>query len=353
MIETTQIEKTSWGTNQGKEVFLYTLTNALGSQLQVATYGGILVSFKTADKAGNFGEVLLGKDNLEDYLDNTCYLGVIAGRFANRIAKGKVTIDGTDYTLATNNGENFLHGGAKGFDQKVWDVVEEKSENGTTSLVLSYVSADGEENLPGTMTTQVKYSLTDDNEIVLEYTATTDKKTVINLTSHPYFNLKGEGDIADVDLKLNCEFFTPIDETCIPTGEIISVKGTPFDFTETKKIGLEIDADYEQNRIGVGYDHNLVINKPYGEFGFVGEAYDATTGRAMSVYTTEPGIQFYTGNWLEGEKGRNQTALIKREGFCLEAQHYPDTPNQPHFPSAELNPGETYTQKTVYKFFVK
>ncbi|MBD0400733.1 aldose epimerase family protein [Flammeovirga sp. EKP202] len=353
MIDIKQIEKVSWGKVNDKEVFLYTLTNQLGSQLKVSTYGGILVSFLTADKNGEMADVLLGKDSLEDYLDNSCYLGATVGQFANRIAKGNISIDGVEYQLATNNGPNFLHGGDVGFDRQVFDIVEEISEGSVNSVVLSHTSPDGFENLPGNVTLTLKISLTDENEVILDYSATTDKKTIVNFTSHPYFNLKGEGEISDHTLKLNCNFYTPIDETCIPTGEIATVKGTPFDFTEEKVIGNEIDADHDQTKIGIGYDHNLVINKPLNEYGLVGVAYEATTGRAMEVYTTEPGVQFYTGNWLEGELGKNQTPLIKRQGFCLEAQHYPDSPNQPHFPSVILNPGEEYTQKTVYKFVVK
>ncbi|WP_281615945.1 aldose epimerase family protein [Flammeovirga sp. SubArs3] len=349
-METVALKKENWGTHEGQEVFLYTLTNALGSELQITNYGGIMVSFKTADREGNFADVLLGKDSLADYLkDNGCYLSVIAGRYANRICKGQLSVEGKDYQLAINNGENFLHGGAKGFDQKVWDVTEEADQ----SITISRVSPDGEENFPGAVTVSVKFTLTNENEIVLEYKATTDKTTVINFTSHPYFNLKGEGNIEDHELTLNCKYFTPIDETCIPTGEIISVKGTPFDFTSPKLIGKEIDADYEQNRIGVGYDHNLVIDKPLGEYGLIGEAYEPASGRFLQAYTTEPGVQLYTGNWLEGDMGKNQTPHIKRQGFCMEAQHYPDSPNNPHFPSTELKPGETYTQKTVYKFSAK
>ncbi|OHX64395.1 aldose epimerase family protein [Flammeovirga pacifica] len=348
-MEATQIKKQSWGEIEGKEVFLYTLTNSVGSELQITNYGGIIVSFKTADKNGNLGEVLLGKDTLDQYKENPSYLNVIAGRYANRICKGQFSLDGVDYQLAVNNGPNSLHGGAKGFDTKVWDVVEE----GDQSLKVGYLSPDGEENYPGNLTVEVTYSLSDDNEIIIEYAAQTDKKTIVNLTQHAYFNLKGEGSIEDHVLKLNCNAFTPYDETCIPTGEIRDVKGTPFDFLSPKRIGDEIDSDYEQTQFGIGYDHNLVIDKPLGEFGLIGEAYEATTGRAMLAYTTEPGVQFYTGNWLADDLGRNGEKLIKRQGFCFEAQHYPDSPNKPQFPSTELNPGEKYTQKTVYKFFTK
>lgn len=353
MIETSQIEKISWGEYNDKEVFLYTLTNQQGSQLQITNYGAIMVGFKTADKEGNFTDVMLGKDNLNDYLTNDCYLGVIAGQVANRIGKGHLELDGQTYQLATNNGPNFLHGGDHGFNRQVWNVVAEKTVEGATSLELSHVSPDGYENLPGNVEVSVIFTLTDENEVVLEYKATTDKNTVVNLTSHPYFNLKGEGTITDHKLQLNCKFYTPVDETSIPTGEITTVKGTPFDFLEEKEIGQDIDSDHEQTVIGIGYDHNLVIDKAYGEYGLIGTAYEATTGRAMSVYTTEPAVQFYSGNWLEGDMGRNQTPHIKRQGFCLEAQHYPDTPNKPHFPSIELKAGEVYSQKTVHKFYIK
>lgn len=353
MIETKHIEKIAWGESDGKEVFLYTLTNSQGSQLQVSTYGAIMVGFKTADKNGDLVQVMLGKDSLADYKNNGCYLGVIAGQVANRIGKGKFSLDGVDYSLATNNGPNFLHGGAKGFDQQVWNVESEVAEKGATSLELSYICMDGEENLPGNVEVKVKFTLTDENEVVLDYTAVTDKNTIINLTSHPYFNLLGEGSVAEHDLQLNCKYYTPVDETSVPTGEILSVEGTPFDFLSTKKIGQDIDSKHEQTVIGIGYDHNLVIDKAEGEFGLIGTAYAAKTGIAMETYTTEPGVQFYSGNWLEGDMGRNQTPHIKRQGFCLEAQHYPDSINKPHFPNTILAPEEEYTQVTVYKFLVK
>ena len=336
----------------GKAVALYALKNRFGMEVAVTNYGATVVAISVADKAGNFDDVVLGFDNIDDYVTgNDPYMGAIMGRFGNRIAKGKFELDGETYSLAINNGPNALHGGLKGFDKVVWDAQQIDAQ----TVEFTYTAADMEEGYPGALTAKVTYKVTDDNEFVLEYEATTDKKTILNLTNHAYFNLKGQGkgDVLDHEMMINAKTYTPSDDTSIPFGEIKEVKDTPMDFTEPKAIGKDIKADFDQLVWGHGYDHNYVLDKPEGELGLVAITSDATTGRVMETFTTEPGVQFYSANWLGGLKGKGGVAYENQTAFCLECQHFPDSPNQPTFPSVVLAPGETYTQVTVYKFSVK
>jgi aldose 1-epimerase len=347
------IVKTPFGkTKDGTPVDLYTLTNSSGMTVKIMTLGGIITEILVPDRDGKMDDVALGFDNLEGYLGGHPFFGCITGRVANRIAKGKFKLDGKEYTVATNNGPNHLHGGVKGFDKVVWNAEVLETKDGP-ALALKYVSKDGEEGYPGTVTTLVTYTLTNSNALVIDYTATTDKATPINLTNHAYFNLGGKkaGNILDHEIQFFADHYTPTDATLIPTGEIAPVKGTPLDFTQPKKIGEhlnQIKAD------PVGYDHNLVLNSGGKKLALAAKVYEPKTGRTMEMSTTEPGVQFYTGNFLDGSnKGKAGTAYHKHHGFCLEAQHFPDSINQPKFPPVVLNPGETYQQTTVYKFGVK
>jgi aldose 1-epimerase len=351
------INKEPFGkTADGVAVDIYTLKNAANTEVKITTYGAIVVSLKVADRNGKFGDVVLGYDSLDGYLKNNGpYMGAIIGRYANRIAKGKFSLNGTEYHLALNNGENHLHGGLKGFDKVVWIAKPLRVPNGT-ALKLIYLSKDGEEGYPGNLTATVIYTLTDANELRIDYSATTDKRTVVNLTSHSYFNLAGQGngDILKHQLFLNASRFTPADAGSIPTGELRSVRGTPFDFTRPAEIGARIDQDDQQLKFGNGYDHNFVLNKQGKRLKLAARAYEATTGRVMQVYTTEPGMQLYAGNFLDGSiTGKNGKVYNRRYGFCLEAQHFPDSPNKPKFPSVVLAPGQGYTQTTIYKFSTK
>lgn len=349
------ITKVAWGTTSaGEAVDLYTLTNAKGASVQVATLGGTVVSIKVPDRAGVLGEVTLGFDSLEGYLKPHPFFGVLVGRYGNRIGNAAFTLDGRTYTLAKNNGENALHGGLKGFDKYVWKAREVASKDGL-AVELTHVSPDGDEGYPGTLSVKVIYTWTDANGLRIDYTATTDKPTVVNLTNHAYFNLSSgaAGTILDHTLMLAADHFTPVDKGLIPTGELRPVKGTPFDFTKARKIGHYIDADDEQIRFGGGYDHNFVLRGPAGTMRMAARVTEATSGRVMDVTTTEPGVQFYTGNFLDGTiTGRGGKAYGKRAGFCLETQHYPDSPNKPQFPSTVLRPGETYKTSTQYTFSV-
>lgn len=344
-------------TTEGEAVNIYTLRNANGIEARVTNYGGIIVSLRVPDREGNFDDIVLGYDSLADYLKGSPYFGSIIGRYGNRIARGRFTLDGQTYTLATNDGPNHLHGGVKGFDKVVWQAEPFQNENGV-GLVLTYTSPDGEEGYPGTLQARVTYTLTNQNELIFDYYATTDKPTPVNLTQHSYFNLAGDGkrDILDHVVMLNAKSFTPVDSTLIPTGEIRSVAGTPFDFTTPTPIGARINADDEQIRYGRGYDHNFVLEKdgPEGEPTLAARVYEPTTGRVMEVYTTEPGVQFYTGNFLDGTlRGKNGVVYHHRYGFCLETQHFPDSPNKPNFPSTILRPGDEYRSRTIYKFSVQ
>ena len=336
---------------------LYTLENESGMTVRVTNYGAIITSIIVPDRNGKRADVALGYDRVEDYINavDKPYFGAVVGRYGNRIAKGEFTLDGETYSLLQNNGENHLHGGAIGFDKVVW-AVDEYVEG--KSLTLSYLAKDKEEGYPGNLELIIVYTLADDNSLVVDYHATTDKATPINVTQHTYFNLKGEGQgtILDHKLMLNAKTFTPVDESLIPTGEMPAVAGTPFDFTTAKAIGRDIDQQNEQLVFGLGYDHNWILNKDgkEGELSLAAQVHEPSSGRVMEIYTTEPGIQFYCGNFLDGRlKGKSGKPYVHRGGFCLETQHFPDSPNQPNFPSTILKPGETYDSKTVFKFSTK
>jgi len=346
-----EIKKESFGqTADGTPVHLYTLTNDRGLEVKITNYGGIIVSVITPDRAGKPGDVTLGFDTLAEYVEKSPYFGCITGRFANRIAQGKFTLNGVEYTLPQNNGPNSLHGGLKGFDKVVWSAQEFENDRGV-GLTLTYLSPDGEEGYPGNLSVTVVYTLTNDNELKLDYAATTDQPTVVNLTNHAYFNLAGTGDILGHELLLKADKITPIDDTLIPTGDLRSVAGTPLDFRQPTAVGARIEQDDEQLRLAGGYDHNFVLDNLDGKLVLAARVKEPTTGRVLEVYTTEPGIQFYSGNFLDGTiTGKGGTVFHKRTGFCLETQHYPDSPNQPSFPSTALNPGEKYSQTTIFKF---
>ena len=336
----------------GKETDLYILRNKEGNEVAITNYGGAIVAIMVPDKNGNLANVIQGHDNIQDVVNSPePYLSTLVGRYGNRIAKGKFQLHGKEYSLPINNGPNSLHGGKKGFNAKVWDALQMND----TTLVLNYVSAYGEEGFSGELKTTVIYTFTDDNELVIEYMAKTNKKTVINLTSHGFFSLAGIANptpsIENLECEINADFYIPIDEVSIPTGEIRFVKGTPFDFRTPKTIGQDIDADHEQIKNGAGYDHCFVLNKrEEGELSFAARIMEPVTGRTMEVYTTEPGVQLYTDNWADGYKGQHGATFPRRSGICFEAQHFPDSPNHPYFPSVVLNPGEQYKQKTIYKF---
>lgn len=344
---------TEWGqTDEGTPVHLYTLTNARGASASIATWGATVVSLTVPDRTGQPGDVLLGFDTLPPYLQPHPYFGSIVGRYGNRIGGAQFTLDGQTYTLAKNNGENSLHGGLRGFDKHVWKAREVPSADGQ-ALELVHVSPDGDEGFPGTLTATVVYTWTDDNALRIDYTATTDTPTVVNLTNHAYFNLSAGASptILDHQLQLAADRFTPVDEGLIPTGELRPVADTPFDFRTARRIGEAIDADDEQIRFGGGYDHNFVVNGEAGTLRRAAFVVDPASGRTMEVRTTEPGVQFYTGNFLDGTiTGKGGRTYVRRSGFCLETQHFPDSPNKPDFPSVVLRPGETYRTTTVYRF---
>ena len=350
------MKKESFGTlPDGSPVSLYTLTNRFGLEAKIMNYGGILVSLRVPDRNGNLGDIVLGYDSLAQYVNNNGpYFGALIGRYGNRIGKGKFTLNGKTYTLATNNGENHLHGGIKGFDKVLWTVDEQKS-NGS-KLVLSYVSKDGEEGYPGTLTVRVTYTLTPENGLRIDYEATTDKPTVVNLTHHSYFNLRGagNGDILNHLLFINARQFTPIDKGLIPTGELRDVKGTPMDFLIPVAIGARIDANDEQLKFAGGYDHNWVLDGDSNSLSVAAVVTEETSGRRMEVLTDQPGLQFYSGNFLDGSNiGKGGIKYLHRYGLCLETQHFPDSPNKPQFPSTVLNPGETFHSTTIYKFLIE
>ncbi|MCP4456264.1 MAG: galactose mutarotase [Planctomycetes bacterium] len=341
-------------TPAGEQVDLYTLTNANGLECRIITWGGTCVSLKVPDRNGTLGDIMLGHDTLEGYLSHdTCpYFGALIGRYGNRIGKGKFSIDGTEYTLATNNNDiNHLHGGVVGFDQKIWAAQTTEGDK-EVSLTLTYTSPDGEEGYPGTLRAKVVYSLTNANELRMDYEATTDKATVCNLTNHSYYNLTGATrDILGHELTLNADNTTPVDDGLIPTGELAPVAGTPFDFTSSKPVGKDIDANDIQIGYGLGYDHNWVLNKEGVELSLAAEVFEPTTGRVMTIHTTEPAIQFYTGNFLDGTiTGKGGKVYEQRHGLCLETQHSPDSPNKPDWPTAILRPGEVYKTTTVHTF---
>ena len=337
----------------GAPVTLYTLRNANGVEANIMNYGGIVVSLKVPDKSGKLGDVVLGYDNVADYIKETPYFGALIGRYGNRIAKGQFTINGRQFTLATNNYPNSLHGGVKGFDKVVWQATPATTDQGPT-LKLQYLAHDGEEGYPGNLSVTVVYTLTDDNGLKVEYTATTDMDTVINLTQHSYWNLAGQGDILSHEVMMSADRFTPVDDTLIPTGELRPVEGTPFDFRKATAIGARINQPDEQLKFGKGYDHNWVFNKRIGDLTQMARVYESTSGRVMEVWSTEPGLQFYSGNFLDGTlKGKGGWVYQFRNGFCMEPQHYPDSPNHPDFPSAVLKPGQTYHNTIIYKFSVQ
>lgn len=344
------INSEAWGsTRSGENVTLYTLRNKQGMEAKITNYGGIIVSLTAPDKKGQFADVVLGFDKLSDYESKNPFFGTITGRYANRIAKGKFKLNGTEYNLAVNNGPNHLHGGRVGFDKKVWRANSIRRSNGV-GVEMFYTSADGEEGYPGKLDCRVAYVLTNDNSLEIEYTATTDKPTIVNLTNHSYFNLAGEGSgsILNHTLKVNADYYTPTDDTLIPTGEKASVVGTPLDFTRPHRIGERIGADFLPLKQGQGYDHNFVISGNSG-LRLAARAKDPQSGRVLEVLTTEPGVQLYTGNHLNvtGKKGHHYSS---RHGFCLETQHFPDSPNKPQFPSPVLQPGDTYQHTCVFKF---
>jgi aldose 1-epimerase len=349
------IAKAPFGkTADGASVDIYTLKNAAGMEAAITTYGGRIVSLKAPGRDGKFADVVLGFDNLEGYLGEHPYFGALVGRYGNRIAKGRFKLDGKEYKLAVNNGVNSLHGGLKGFDKVVW--VGREVPGSDPSLELTYLSKDGEEGYPGNLTQKVTYTLTAANELKIDYSATTDKDTVLNVTNHSYFNLagQGQGDILGHVLQLNAAKFTPVDAGLIPTGELKNVEGTPFDFRQPTVIGARIDAADEQIKRGGGYDHNFVVDGQPGTLRLAARVSERTSGRILEVSTTEPGVQFYTGNFLDGTvKGKGGVAYAKRTGFCLETQHFPDSPNHPDFPTTTLKPGAEYKSTTVFKFSVQ
>lgn len=348
------VTKASFGTMpDGTAVDLFTLVNKNNLEVKVITYGGIITAIKVPDREGKFDDIVLGYDNLESYLKSSPYFGAIIGRYGNRIAKGKFKLDDMEYSLATNDGSNHLHGGVKGFDKVVWKG-EPVSEKDGVSLKLTYMSSDMEEGYPGNLRVTVIYTLKDDNTLTFDYSATTDKKTVVNLTNHSYYNLTGvKEDILNHEVQINAANYLPVDSTLIPTG-VEPVAGTPFDFTSAKKIGREINEDNKQLKNGLGYDHCWVLNEGKDSLNFAASVYEPTSGRVMEIYTTEPAIQFYTGNFLNGSNsGKDNVIYNYRTGFCLETEHYPDSPNQIDFPNVVLNPGEEYHTTTVTKFSTK
>jgi len=337
----------------GQAVEAFTLTSGRGMELRVITYGGIITYWRVPDRDGRTDDVVLGHETLEGYLQPTSrYFGALAGRYANRIAKAQFALDGHTYTLAANNGPNALHGGLKGFDKVVW-AAEPFERPGEVGVVLTHTSPDGDQGYPGTVKVQVTYTVTTRNELRVDYRATTDKATPINLTQHTYFNLAGDGrrDVLDHVLTINADRFTPVDPTLIPTGELAPAEETPFDFRKPVPIGARIDADDEQLRRGRGYDHNFVLNATAGALVHAAHVSEPTTGRTLDVYTDQPGMQFYSGNFLDGSAvGKDGHVYKQRFGFCLETQHFPDSPNQPAFPSTILRPGDEFTTTTVFAF---
>jgi aldose 1-epimerase len=343
------------GIPDGPPVTIYTLRNDKGMEVRILNYGGIVQSLKVPDKNGKFDDVVLGYDSLGGYLTNSPYFGALIGRYGNRIGGGKFTLEGKTYKLAANNGPNSLHGGIKGFDKVVWQASPSLTPDGP-ALELTYVSQDGEEGFPGNLKVTAIYTLTDNNELHLSFTATTDQPTLCNLTQHSYFNLRGQGngDVLGHEVCINSDKITPVDKDLITTGEYAPVDGTPFDFRKPTAIGARINDPNQQLQFGTGYDHNWVINKPLGKLGLQARVFEPATGRVLEMWSTEPGVQFYTGNFLDGSiTGKDGKVYSRRTGFCLEPQHYPDSPNKPGFPTTELKPGKTYQNTIVYRFLVQ
>ena len=346
--------KKSFGkTPDGQPADLFVLTNKNGAEVSITNYGGAVVSLKVPDRSGKLADVVLGYDGIDGYVNDKSYFGALVGRYGNRIGHAQFVLDGKTYTLAENNGENSLHGGVKGFNKAVWTAKTLSKKDGQL-LELSYLSKDGEEGFPGNLKVTVTYTWTDANALKIEYSATTDKKTVVNLTNHSYFNLAGQGsgDSLGHLLTIEADKFTPVDSGLIPTGELRDVAGTPFDFRNSTAIGARISQDDEQLKLGGGYDHNFVLRRSAGSSeSLAARVVEPTSGRVLEVWTTEPGVQFYTGNFLDGKSaGKGGATYPKRSAFCLETQHFPDSPNQPKFPSVALNPGERYHTITTYKF---
>lgn len=348
-----EITREDWGEHDGKPVYLYNITNENGFSVSITNYGGNIVSILAADKNGRVADVAPGFDNLQDYIEKGSPNGAIIGRYANRIAEGEFSLAGKTHQLEVNSPPNHLHGGSGGFAKQVWKSEEFENIQGI-GIILNYTSEDGEASYPGKLDVQVTYTITEDNEIMMEYEATTDKTTIVNLTNHAYFNLAGHdaGDILDHQVMINANQITPVNQHLIPTGEFMEVEETPFDFRDYHAIGERIDADHQQLKYGNGYDHNYVLRGNQGSLRTAARAYDPQTGRMLVVYTTEPGLQFYTGNFLNGVEGKNGATYGMRAGFCMEAQHYPDSPNHDNFPSVTLQPDETYRQTTIYRFTI-
>lgn len=340
---------------QGKETDLFILSNDKGVEVAVTNYGGAILAIMVPDKNGNLGNVIQGHDTIDKVINSPePFLSTLIGRYGNRICKGRFTLDGKEYTLAINNGPNSLHGGPTGFHARVWDA-EQPAKN---SVVLKYLSVDGEEGFPGNLNVEVVYTLSDSNELIIEYKATTDKRTLVNLTHHAFFSLSGLANptqsVENNILTINADYYTPMDEVSITTGEILKVADTPMDFRTPHVVGSRINEPFQQLVYGAGYDHCYVLNKPeVGELSFAVKCVEPVSGRSLEMYTTEPGVQLYTSNWLNGFSGWHGATFPARSAICFEAQHFPDTPNKAHFPSAVLNPGETYHQVTVYKFGVE
>lgn len=353
------LTKQLYGATQGgNSVYEYTLTNAHGVEIKIITYGGIITSVRQPDRDRQPANVVLGFSNLQDYETKSPYFGCITGRYANRIAGGKFSLDGTAHQLDLNDGPNSLHGGRRGFDKVVWAVTQEIDRTEESGIDLHYVSPDGDQHFPGALDTTVTYRLNDQNELRIDYRATTDKPTIVNLTNHTLWNLRGEGAGSTEDhvLQINAGQYTPVDETAIPTGELTDVAGTPFDFRTPTPIGKELHAEHPQIVLGKGFDHNWVLLRPGPDADLLPAAtlHDPAGGRVLEVWTTEPGVQLYTGNFLDGSlHGTSGRAYEKHGGVALETQHFPDSPNQPHFPSTVLRPGDTYASTTVFKFNVQ
>ena len=353
-VYTTSISHRPFGkTPDGTPVDLYTFRNANGVEVKICNYGGTVISFTAPDRNGNLADIVLGYDNLDDYIKNSPYFGCLVGRYGNRIAKGKFKLGDKEYTLAVNNEANHLHGGIKGFDKVVWNAKVVTSPEGP-GLELTYTSKDGEEGYPGNLQVKALYRLTSENALALQYMAITDKDTVVNLTQHSYFNLAGKGDILGHVVMMPADRYTPVDSTLIPTGEMASVAGTPFDFRQPTAIGARINQDNEQLKFGKGYDHNWVFSKPNGQLTMLATVLEPNSGRVLEVFSTSPGLQFYSGNFLDGTiKGKGGQVYQFRNGFCMEPQHYPDSPNQPNFPSVVLKPGMLYKNTIIYRLSVQ
>jgi aldose 1-epimerase len=345
------------GTHKGKSTALYTLKNRNGMVVQITNFGAKIVSIFVPDRNGNFADIVLGYESIEEYIKGNPYFGAICGRYANRIANGRFIIDGVKYQLPVNNGPNSLHGGPEGFNNQVFDAEGVISTPDGQEIEMVYISKDGEMGYPGTLKVKITYTLSDKNELTLGFEAKTDKATHVNICGHSYFNFAGEGngDILGHELSLNSDKFTPVSDALIPTGELRPVAGTPMDFTKPKFLGRNIDDNYDQLDYGKGYDHNWVLNKKKdGELSLAATCYEPKSGRIMEVHTTQPGVQLYTGNWLDGsDKGKGGKAYLMRSGLCLETQNFPDSPNKPGFPSTLLKPEENYKHTCIYKFYVK